>query len=140
MTTADISPAAAAPVASYNKNLKKPDDAAHKKFLEDLNKTIDSLKKQNVRCHHHHHHHYFFFLLTRISSLQETVKSKIEKLGKSDPARREDLKNQLNEIRDKQSDIKKSKKSVYEQLDALNDSIKKKVKDKLMIVNQIHID
>ncbi|KAI7890611.1 uncharacterized protein EV154DRAFT_510984, partial [Mucor mucedo] len=101
MTTADVVPVSA---PTFTKNLKKPDDAGHKKFLEDLNQKIDLLKKQN-----------------------ETVKSKIEKLGKHDPTRREDLKNQLNEIRDKQSEIKKSKKSVYEQLDALNDSIKKKV-------------
>lgn len=45
MTTADLAPATS---PSHNKNLKKPDDAGHKKFLEDLNKKIDLLKKQNV--------------------------------------------------------------------------------------------
>jgi L-lactate utilization protein LutB len=48
-------------------------------------------------------------------------------LGKYDNTRKEELKTQLNEIRDKQIEIKKGKKSVYEQLDALNSSIKKKV-------------
>lgn len=59
MTTTDIAPA---PTTTYvNKNLKKPDDAGHKKFLEDLNQKIDLLKKQNVSsCHHHH---LFFSLL-----------------------------------------------------------------------------
>lgn len=55
------------------------------------------------------------------------MKAKIEKLGKSDGSRREELIAQLGEIRDKQSNIKKGKKSVYEQLDALNESIRKKV-------------
>lgn len=48
-------------------------------------------------------------------------------MGKSDNTRHEESKIQLNEIRDKQSEIKQSKKSVYVQLDALNDSIKQRV-------------
>ncbi|KAI9363052.1 hypothetical protein BD770DRAFT_315244 [Pilaira anomala] len=55
------------------------------------------------------------------------VKTKIEKLGKSDNTRREELKEQLDQIRERQSEIKQSRKPIYDQLEALNDSIKKKV-------------
>ncbi|KAI8090532.1 hypothetical protein BDF21DRAFT_377608 [Thamnidium elegans] len=91
-------------VSSTKKHFKKPDETAQTVRLEELNKKLDTLKKQ-----------------------QDTVKAKIEKLGKSDNTRREELKQELDQIRDKQSEIKKGKKSVYDQLDALNDSIKKKV-------------
>ncbi|GAA5798609.1 hypothetical protein HPULCUR_004014 [Helicostylum pulchrum] len=91
-------------VSSTKKHFKKPDEAAQTIRLEELNKKLDTLKKQ-----------------------QDTVKAKIEKLGKSDNTRREELKGELDQIRDKQSEIKQGKKSVYDQLDALNDSIKKKV-------------
>ncbi|GAA5808519.1 hypothetical protein MFLAVUS_001910 [Mucor flavus] len=91
-------------VSSTKKHFKKPDEAAQTVRLEELNKKLDTLKKQ-----------------------QDTVKAKIEKLGKSDNTRREELKQELDQIRDKQSEIKQGKKSVYDQLDALNDSIKKKV-------------
>ncbi|KAI9483608.1 MAG: hypothetical protein EXX96DRAFT_558914 [Benjaminiella poitrasii] len=88
------------------KNLKKPDAEAFKKALEEQNKKIDALKKE-----------------------QDIVKAKIDKLGKisNTQSRREELKASLNEIRDKQAEIKKNKQSVYVQLDALNASIKKKV-------------
>lgn len=46
---------------------------------------------------------------------------------KGDNTRREEIKTELAEIRDKQADLKKSRRAVYEQLDAINDSIKKKV-------------
>lgn len=35
-------------VISNKKQFKKPDDAAHKKFLQDLNQKIDDLKSQQV--------------------------------------------------------------------------------------------
>lgn len=47
--------------------------------------------------------------------------------GKSDNTRREELRAQLAEVREKQAEIKKGKQAVYEQLDALNESIRKKV-------------
>jgi hypothetical protein len=47
--------------------------------------------------------------------------------GKSDNTRRDELKAQLAEIRGKQAEIKGNKQAVYVQLDALNDSIRKKV-------------
>lgn len=47
--------------------------------------------------------------------------------GKADNNRREEIKAELNEIRDKQAELKKTRKAVYEQLDAINDSIRKKV-------------
>lgn len=56
------------------------------------------------------------------------MKEKISKLpAKGDNSRREEIKSELVEIRDKQAELKKSRKAVYEQLDALNDSIRKKV-------------
>lgn len=57
MTTSTVQPVAAA-TTQQSKHLKKPDDVAHKKFLEDLNKKIDSLKKEQVRLT-------FFFLRSR---------------------------------------------------------------------------
>lgn len=50
--------------------------------------------------------------------------------NKNDNTRREEIKAELNEIRDKQAELKKSRKAVYEQLDAINESIRKKVKEK----------
>jgi hypothetical protein len=47
--------------------------------------------------------------------------------GKNDNTRREEIKAELNEIRDKQAELKKSRKAVYEQLDAIQDSIRQKV-------------
>jgi hypothetical protein len=47
MTTATVQ-STTTTTTTQNKNLKKPDDVAHKKFLEDLNKKIDTLKKQQV--------------------------------------------------------------------------------------------
>ncbi|KAG2224460.1 hypothetical protein INT45_010526 [Circinella minor] len=86
-------------------HIKKPNEEAHKKALEELNTRIDKLKKQ-----------------------QDAVKEKINKLpGKSDNTRRDELRAQLSDLRDKQAEIKKGKQAVYEQLDALNDSIRKKV-------------
>ncbi|KAI9265067.1 hypothetical protein BDA99DRAFT_507613 [Phascolomyces articulosus] len=86
-------------------HIKKPNEEEHKKALEDINARIDKLKKQ-----------------------QDAVKEKINKLpGKSDNTRRDELRTQLSDLRDKQAEIKKGKQAVYEQLDALNDSIRKKV-------------
>lgn len=50
--------------------------------------------------------------------------------NKNDNTRREEIKAELNGIRDKQAELKKSRKAVYEQLDAINESIRKKVKEK----------
>lgn len=59
---------------------------------------------------------------------QDAVKEKINKTPqKNDNARREEIKAELNEIRDKQAALKKTRKAVYEQLDAINDSIRNKV-------------
>ena len=59
---------------------------------------------------------------------QDAVKEKINKAPqKNDNARREEIKAELNEIRDKQAALKKTRKAVYEQLDAINDSIRNKV-------------
>lgn len=65
-------------------------------------------------------------------TLQDAVKDKIAKLpAKGDNSRREQIKTELAEIREKQAELKKSRKAVYEQLDALNESIRKKVNDNL---------
>ncbi|KAG1436258.1 hypothetical protein G6F56_013634 [Rhizopus delemar] len=48
-------------------------------------------------------------------------------MNTGDNSRREEIKTELAEIRDKQAELKKSRKAVYEQLDALNDSIRKKL-------------
>lgn len=121
--TTDVIP----PTTTVHKNLKKPDDVAHKKFLEELNGKIDSLKKQQVS-------HPLISLIycnqgTQYPLYQDAVKAKINKLGggKSDNTRRDELKAQLAEIRGKQAEIKGNKQAVYVQLDALNDSIRKKV-------------
>ncbi|KAL0096619.1 hypothetical protein J3Q64DRAFT_1027870 [Phycomyces blakesleeanus] len=85
--------------------IKKPNDEAYKKQLEELNTKIDKLKLQS-----------------------EAVKEKINKLpGKSDNTRKDELKAQLNDLREKQAEIKLGRQAVYEQLDAIQESIRKKV-------------
>ncbi|KAI8076841.1 uncharacterized protein BX664DRAFT_287690 [Halteromyces radiatus] len=87
------------------KHFKKPDDAAFKKELEAINERIDKLKKQS-----------------------DAVKDKISKLpAKQDNTRREEIKAELMELREKQASLKQGRQTVYQQLDAINDSIKKKV-------------
>ncbi|KAI9498919.1 hypothetical protein BDB00DRAFT_754224 [Zychaea mexicana] len=99
------SPTVAAAPPKLPSHVKKPNEEEHKKALEELNARIDKLKKQ-----------------------QDAVKEKINKLpGKSDNTRRDELRAQLADLRDKQAEIKKGKQAVFEQLDALNDSIRKKV-------------
>ncbi|KAI9323681.1 hypothetical protein BX666DRAFT_1846953 [Dichotomocladium elegans] len=86
-------------------NFKKPNEEEHKKALEEVNARIDKLQKQ-----------------------MDAVKEKINKLpGKADNTRRDELRATLQDLRDKQAEIKKGKQAVFEQLDALNDSIRKKV-------------
>ncbi|KAI8334449.1 hypothetical protein BC941DRAFT_400622 [Chlamydoabsidia padenii] len=88
-----------------NKYLKKPDEVAFKKELEAINERIEKLKKQN-----------------------DAVKEKINKLpAKQDNTRREEIKAELAELREKQGSLKQERQAVYQQLDAINDSIKKKV-------------
>ncbi|CAM0137223.1 multicopy suppressor of BFA (Brefeldin A) [Umbelopsis sp. WA50703] len=83
---------------------KKPDDAALKKSLAEINSAIDKLKKQN-----------------------EAVREKINKLpGGSKNNNREELYERLNKVRDQQKDLKESKKAVLTQLDAIQQSMKKK--------------
>ncbi|KAI8145602.1 hypothetical protein BJV82DRAFT_511571 [Fennellomyces sp. T-0311] len=97
------SPAAGPP--KLPSHIKKPNEEEHKKTLDEINAKIDKLKKQ-----------------------MDAVKEKINKLpGKSDNTRRDELRAQLADLRDKQAEIKKGKQAVYQQLDALNDSIRKKV-------------
>ncbi|CAO3648087.1 unnamed protein product [Cunninghamella echinulata] len=73
--------------------------------LEALNERIEKLKKQH-----------------------EAVKEKINKLpAKPDNSRREKIKAELAELREKQASLKQDRQNVYQQLDAINDSIKKKV-------------
>ncbi|KAG0172938.1 hypothetical protein DFQ28_008494 [Apophysomyces sp. BC1034] len=87
------------------KGVKKPNDEAYKKELEEINARIDKFKKQS-----------------------DAVREKINQLpAKSDNSRREELKVQMAELREKQAEIKKSRQAVYEQLDLINDSIRKKV-------------
>ncbi|CAO3641211.1 unnamed protein product [Cunninghamella blakesleeana] len=87
------------------KYVKKPDDTAFKKELEALNERIEKLKKE-----------------------QDAVKEKINKLpAKPDNSRRETIKTELAELREKQASLKQGRQNVYQQLDAINDSIKKKV-------------
>ncbi|KAI8989283.1 hypothetical protein BDB01DRAFT_718945 [Pilobolus umbonatus] len=91
--------------AFLSKSVKKPNDEEFKKLLEQANQSIEKIQKQ-----------------------YDAVREKITKLpAKSDNNRREEIKTELNEIRDKQAELKKSRKAVYEQLDAINDSIRKKV-------------
>ncbi|KAF7731744.1 hypothetical protein EC973_008258 [Apophysomyces ossiformis] len=87
------------------KGVKKPNDEAYKKELEEINARIDKLKKQS-----------------------DAVKEKINQLpAKSDNSRREELKVQMAELRERQAEIKKDRQAVYQQLDLINDSIRKKV-------------
>ncbi|ORX49074.1 hypothetical protein DM01DRAFT_1409544 [Hesseltinella vesiculosa] len=89
------------------KHVKKPDDVAFKKELETLNVNIDKLKKQS-----------------------DAIKEKINKLpAKTDNSRREDIKKELSDLRDKQAGLKQDRQTVYQQLDAINNSIRKKVSD-----------
>ncbi|ORZ13980.1 hypothetical protein BCR42DRAFT_377209 [Absidia repens] len=94
---------AIAPIS--NKHFKKPDEAAFKKELDAINERIEKLKKQN-----------------------DIVKDKINKLpAKQDNTRREEIKTELAELREKQGNLKQGRQAVYQQLDAINDSIRKKV-------------
>jgi hypothetical protein len=47
--------------------------------------------------------------------------------AKQDNTRREEIKTELAELREKQGSLKQERQAVYQQLDAINDSIKKKV-------------
>ncbi|KAL9555532.1 hypothetical protein MBANPS3_002317 [Mucor bainieri] len=95
--------ATAAPVLPDH--VKKPNEDEFKKELAEVNANIEKLQKQF-----------------------DAVREKINKSPqKSDNARREEIKKELNDIRDKQADLKKTRKAVYEQLDAINDSIRNKV-------------
>ncbi|GAA5811133.1 hypothetical protein MFLAVUS_004562 [Mucor flavus] len=86
-------------------HVKKPNEEEYKKTLEQINGNIEKIQKQF-----------------------DAVREKINKLpAKGDNARREEIKLELAEIRDKQAELKKTRKAVYEQLDAINDSIRKKV-------------
>ncbi|RCI02220.1 hypothetical protein CU098_006502 [Rhizopus stolonifer] len=86
-------------------HVKKPNEEEHKKKLEVINVNIEKIQKQF-----------------------DAVRDKIAKLPqKNDNTRREELKAELAEIREKQAELKKTRKAVYEQLDAINDSIRKKV-------------
>ncbi|KAG1376388.1 hypothetical protein G6F61_007637 [Rhizopus arrhizus] len=99
MTTALSSP----PVLP--EHVKKPNEEEFKKTIESINASIEKIQKQF-----------------------DAVKEKITKLpAKGDNSRREEIKSELAEIREKQAELKKSRKAVYEQLDALNESIRKKV-------------
>lgn len=95
--------ASAAPVLPDH--VKKPNEEEFKKELAEVNANIEKLQKQF-----------------------DAVREKINKSPqKNDNARREEIKAELNEIRDKQAALKKTRKAVYEQLDAINDSIRNKV-------------
>ncbi|CAO0794385.1 unnamed protein product [Mucor circinelloides] len=98
-----VASATAAPVLPDH--VKKPNEEEFKKELAEVNANIEKLQKQF-----------------------DAVKEKINKTPqKNDNARREEIKAELNEIRDKQAALKKTRKAVYEQLDAINDSIRNKV-------------
>ncbi|KAK4518255.1 uncharacterized protein ATC70_001607 [Mucor velutinosus] len=98
-----VASATAAPVLPDH--VKKPNEEEFKKALAEVNANIEKLQKQF-----------------------DAVREKINKLPqKNDNARREEIKAELNEIRDKQAALKKTRKAVYEQLDAINDSIRNKV-------------
>ncbi|KAI7868457.1 hypothetical protein BDF14DRAFT_1793401 [Spinellus fusiger] len=85
--------------------IKKPNEEAYKKQLEEMNARIEKLKAES-----------------------EAVKEKISKLpGKTENTRKEEIKETLNGLRSKQADIKNGKKAVYEQMNAVQDSIRKKV-------------
>ncbi|KAI8065812.1 hypothetical protein BC940DRAFT_341023 [Gongronella butleri] len=89
------------------KHVKKPDDSAFKKELEEINARIEKLMKQS-----------------------DAVKDKISKLPtKPDNSRREEIKTELAELREKQAGLKQDRHTVYQQLDAINSSIRKKVSD-----------
>ncbi|KAI9265921.1 hypothetical protein BY458DRAFT_534120 [Sporodiniella umbellata] len=86
-------------------HVKKPNEEEFKKNIEGINASIEKLQKQF-----------------------DAIKEKIAKLpAKGDNSRREEIKSELSEIREKQAELKKSRRAVYEQLDALNDSIRKKL-------------
>ncbi|KAI8973512.1 hypothetical protein BDF20DRAFT_882784 [Mycotypha africana] len=86
-------------------HVKKPNEEEFKKQLANVNANIEKIQKQF-----------------------DAVRDQIAKLPKNnDNTRREQIKAELNEIRDKQAELKKTRKAVFDQLDALNDSIRKKV-------------
>ncbi|KAI9486663.1 MAG: hypothetical protein EXX96DRAFT_474933 [Benjaminiella poitrasii] len=86
-------------------HVKKPNEEEHKKNLEKINANIERIQKQF-----------------------DAVRAKIAKLPqKNENTRREEIKTELAEIRDKQAELKKTRKAVYDQLDAINESIRKKV-------------
>ncbi|KAG2209473.1 hypothetical protein INT47_008316 [Mucor saturninus] len=89
-------------------HVKKPNEEEYKKTLEQVNANIEKIQKQFASI---------ALLLEKIAKLP----------GKDDGNRREEIKAELAEIRDKQAELKKTRKAVYEQLDAINDSIRKKV-------------
>lgn len=103
-------------------HVKKPNEEEYKKELEKVNANIEKIQKQFVSCL------MMFIIFVLTCNLQDAVRDKIAKLPqKNDSARREEIKAELAEIRDKQAELKKTRKAVYEQLDAINDSIRKKV-------------
>ncbi|KAI7901718.1 uncharacterized protein BX663DRAFT_513809 [Cokeromyces recurvatus] len=86
-------------------HVKKPNKEEHKKTIEAINANIERIQKQ-----------------------YNVMKEKIAKLPpKQDNTRREEILNELAEIRDKQAELKKTRKAVHDQLDAINESIRKKV-------------
>ncbi|KAI9284642.1 hypothetical protein BC943DRAFT_337941 [Umbelopsis sp. AD052] len=96
--------ASTTPTSNHKQTPRKPDDAALKKELGEIQASIDTLKKQN-----------------------DAVREKVNKLspaGKS--AKREELFTKLNQVRDQQKELKDSKKAVLTQLDAIQQSMKKK--------------
>ncbi|KAI8579786.1 hypothetical protein K450DRAFT_240335, partial [Umbelopsis ramanniana AG] len=96
--------ASTTPASNHKQTPKKPDDAALKKNLGEIQASIDALKKQN-----------------------DAVREKVNKLspaGKS--AKREELFTKLNQVRDQQKELKDSKKAVLTQLDVIQQSMKKK--------------
>lgn len=110
-------------------HVKKPNEEDYKKSLETVNQNIEKIQKQFVNYDDDKKKKKtFIFFSSNVLYIQDGVREKIAKLPqKNDNARREEIKTELNEIRDKQAELKKTRKAVYEQLDAINDSIRKKV-------------
>ncbi|CEP09869.1 hypothetical protein [Parasitella parasitica] len=112
---------AAAPVLPDH--VKKPNEDEFKKQLADINANIEKIQKQFVSCMLGVHK---WRVLTDLLE-KDAVRDKIAKLPqKNDNARREEIKAELNEIRDKQASLKTTRKAVYDQLDAINESIRTK--------------
>ncbi|KAI8637019.1 hypothetical protein BD408DRAFT_425264 [Parasitella parasitica] len=98
-----MSAVSAAPVLPDH--VKKPNEEEFKNKLAEVNANIEKIQKQF-----------------------DVIRDKIAKLPqKNDNTRREEIKAELNDIRDKQASLKKTRRAVYDQLDAINDSISKKV-------------